>query len=157
MSRTRLLLCLSVCLGLCVPAICAVEKDSPQLTEIKDNVRKNKWWAKRPLPAKQFEAIISEITRHKKGMVFINNEGKFAWCKGVKADPRKGLYLMHKAADEAEKKVKALGRKRIVIMVTPKRMEAIFHIDDALLGDDYEALSPKKAGPAKGTKKGGKK
>jgi hypothetical protein len=161
MSRMRLFLCFAVSLGWTIPAVGdtvvlvfrGAEKDSPDVAEVKSNIRKNKWWAKRPLPDKTFEAIIKEITRHKKGLVFINNQGKFAYCKGVSADPRKGLYSMHKAADEVDKKVRALGRKRIVVTVTPRRMEAIFHVDDALSGDDYESLSPKKPGPAKGPKK----
>jgi hypothetical protein len=159
MYHTGMLLCFSLTLGGVADVAGGDPPDSADVVKSKRDIRNNKWWAKRPLPDKAFEAIIREATAHAEGYVFVNNEGKFAYCKPLRVDPRQGLFKVHEAADKASPKVKALGRKRLVLVVAPRaqmryaRMTVIFRLEDALAGGDYEHLTPRKRPPAKGPAK----
>jgi hypothetical protein len=163
MSHTALLLCLFGGFSAdFAPAPGGADKDA-QVASEKKAIRNHAWWAKRPLSEKVFESLIKEITEHKGGMVFVNNEAKFVWVKSVKGDPRGGARAIHAAAEQQYPKVRALGLKRIVIVVAPRqkqknaRMVAIFRLVDALDAGGYDQFAPKKGDKSKTKKPGPKK
>jgi hypothetical protein len=159
----RLLLCLLVCSACGGLPARAADKGDAQVAAEKKAILNHAWWAKRPLSEKTLESLIQEITGHSEGLVFVNNQAKFFWVKGVKVDPRGGPRAIHAAAEKQYAKVRALGRKRIIVAVAPRqrqrnaRMVAIFRLVDALDGGGYDRLAPEKKERPKTKKPNGKK